>query len=170
MQNTQSNNFISEIVRKHNTDPQQLIEILHEVQDASGQNYVDSQWASQIAELLQLPLAHIYEVLTFYSMFSTTPRGKVLIEICNSAPCLFSRSKELLAWCREELGIGVGEVTPDGEFGIVHTQCVGACDVSPALKIGNNVYGNLDRNKLTQLFKSFRENRPELREPLICQS
>ncbi|MBQ4132272.1 MAG: NAD(P)H-dependent oxidoreductase subunit E [Desulfovibrionaceae bacterium] len=170
MQNSLSSDFISEIVRKHNNDPQQLTAILHDVQEASGQNYVAKEWAGQIAGLLKLPIAHVYEVLTFYSMFSTVPQGRVLIEICNSASCRFNRSQELLGWCREELGIGVGEITPDGEFGIVYTSCVGACDVSPALKIGDDVYGNLDRSKFTQLIASFRENRPELREPLICQS
>ncbi len=170
MQKISGDNFISEIVQKHNNDPQQLTSILHDVQEASGQNYVAEPWARQIAELLQTPISHVYEVLTFYSMFSTEPKGKVLIEICNSAPCRFNRSHELLAWCKEELGIGVGEITPDGEFGIAYTSCVGACDVSPSLKIGEDVYGNLNRSKLTQLINSFRENRPELREPLICQN
>ncbi|MDR2476955.1 MAG: NAD(P)H-dependent oxidoreductase subunit E, partial [Treponema sp.] len=77
------------IMAGYGNDPQQLIAILLDIQAASGKNYVAQQWAELAARVLRLPLAKVYEVLTFYAMFSTKSRGEYLIEICHSTPCHF---------------------------------------------------------------------------------
>lgn len=161
---------VLQIMQKYNNDAQQTIAILLDVNEASGKNYVDEKWVGLISETIGIPVSRIYELITFYSMLNTLPRGKCLVEICQSTPCHFSRAAEVVGWFEAELGIKSGETTSDGEFTLSRTSCVGACDVGPVAKIGDSIFGNLTRDKVASIVKSYRDNKPELREGLVCQN
>jgi len=165
-------NAVLEILKTYDNDPQQLIAVLLDIQAASGRNYVDKQWAQLVSERLGLPLSKVYDVLTFYAMFSTEPRGSYLIEICESAPCRFGgaglRAQQLVSWFEAAAGIKIGGTSADGKITLARTSCVGACDIGPVAKIGDEIFGNLDEGKVKDLVsRCFNDN---LKEVSQCQN
>jgi NADH-quinone oxidoreductase subunit E len=148
---------IISIMEKYNNDPQQLIAVLLDIQAASGRNYIDRQWAMLASKVLDVPLSKIFDVLTFYAMFSTTPRGEYLIEICQSAPCHFCNAAQLIGWFEDAAGIKMGQTSADGKITLARTSCVGACENGPVAKIGDDVFGNLDEEKVRALVHDCRE-------------
>ena len=162
-------NHILKIMERYGNDPQQLIAVLLDIQAESGNNCVEKQWAELASEVLNVPLSKIYDVLTFYAMFSTEPRGEYVIEICRSTPCFFSKSEEAARWFQTAAGIKMGETTADGKISLFYTSCVGACDIGPVAKIGNDVFGDLTEEKVKTLVKYCREGNTEELNPL-CQN
>ena len=161
---------VLQIIERHGQEARKLISILLDIQEASGRNFVDEPWVALVSRKLDVPLSKVYDVLTFYAMFSTTPRGEFVIEVCKSTPCHFNKAEQVVDWFKEALAIEVGESTLDGKFTLIRTSCVGACDVGPAAKIGADVYGNLTRDKVNTIIKSYKEALPELREEFLCQN
>ena len=99
---------VLKIMEGYGNDPQQLIAVFLDIQAASGRNYVDQQWAELVSKVLTVPLSKVYDVLTFYAMFSTIARGKYVIEICKSTPCHFTKAGEVLKWFETTAGIRAG--------------------------------------------------------------
>lgn len=144
------------IIEAHGKTKEGLLSILLEIQNSSGENYVHEQWAKLVAEQLGLPYSKVYDVLTFYAMFSTKPRGKYVIEVCKSTPCHVSKAYNIVKILENELGINIGNTTEDKLFTLQYTSCVGACDIGPIMKIGEDVYGNLTADKITELINTYR--------------
>ncbi|HHY27253.1 MAG TPA: NAD(P)H-dependent oxidoreductase subunit E [Desulfitobacterium dehalogenans] len=148
---------IDGILEKYRCSQENLIQIMLELQALSGKNYLPKEWVEYVADALELPLNKVFGVITFYAMFSTEPRGKYLIEVCKSGPCHVTGSETIEELLEEELGIKCSETTPDGLFTIEQASCFGACDISPAIKIGAKTYGNLTRDSLKEIIRSYRE-------------
>jgi NADH-quinone oxidoreductase subunit E len=148
---------VETIIERNGKSQKSLIAILLEIQEASGKNYVSQEWADIVAKALNLSISTVYDVLTFYAMFSIKPRGKYVIELCKSAACHVNNSKHVVELFENALGIKIGETTEDGLFTLQYTSCIGACNVSPSMKIGEKVYGNLDENKIVDILDSYRE-------------
>ena len=159
---------VLKIMESYGNDPQQLIAVLLDIQAASGRNFVDRQWAQLVSAVLDVPLSKIFDVLTFYSMFSTTPRGEYVIEICQSASCHFCNAQRVAGWFETATGIKVGETSADGKITLSRTSCVGACDIGPAAKIGDGIFGDLNEEKVKSLVKCCREG--NLEEVFSCQN
>ena len=121
---------------------EKLIRVLREAQ-AVANNAVAKDVAQVVAAEMGLPLVKVYGVVTFYAMFSTEPRGKNVVRMCKSAPCHVKGAKEVLSAFESELGISCGETTADGKFTLETCECLGICDVSPAVMINDIVHGNL---------------------------
>lgn len=131
---------MAEILEKYTDQKDNLIAILNEVQEKYG--YIPQKAQLEIAEKLKIPMAEIYGVITFYSRFTTEPKGKYNISICLGTACFVKGSGNLLDRAKERLKINSGEVTPDGKFSIDEVRCVGACGLAPVFMINNEVYGN----------------------------
>ena len=110
----------------------------------------------EVARLIGTPPAQLNGFVTFYTMLSTQPRGKHVIRVCTSGPCHVSGAPGILASIKEELGIDVGETTPDGEFTLEGSSCLGICGVSPALMIDDDAYGNLTPGDLPRILDAKR--------------
>jgi len=172
-----SKDQVLKIMERYGNDPQQLIAVLLDIQAASGKNFVEKHWAQLASEVLNVPLSKIFDVLTFYAMFSTQPRGEYVIEICRSTPCFFSGSekssvkssdmKSVVQWFEEAVGINMGQTTADGKITLFYTSCVGACDIGPVAKIGDDVFGNLTEDKVKQIVGRCREGKELLS---LCQN
>ena len=160
-------NQVIKIMENYENDPQQLIAVLLDIQAASGRNYVEQQWAELASEVLNVSLSKIYDVLTFYAMFSTVKRGEYVVEICKSTPCQFTKAADVVRWFETAAGIKIGETTTDGKITLFHTSCIGACDIGPAVKIGDHVFGNLTDEKVLQIIKYCRVGK-ELQS--LCQN
>lgn len=145
------------IVQRYPRARDQLLAILHELQRANPRNYLTGEDLRLVAEYLDLPLSQVHDAVTFYSMFSLVPRGRHIIRLCDSPPCHLAGAWSLLAALREELGVGVGETTPDGLFTLELTGCLGVCGVAPAMMIDDEVYGNLDLERLREILADYRE-------------
>jgi len=168
MQNL-SKDQVLKIMERYGNDPQQLIAVLLDIQAASGINCVEKQWAQLAADTLKVPLSKVFDVLTFYAMFSTEPRGEFVIEICRSTPCFFTKTEEVVRWFEAAAGVKMGETTADGKLSLFYTSCVGACDIGPVAKIGDDVFGNLSEEKVKTLVKCCRAgNTQELLS--LCQN
>jgi NADH-quinone oxidoreductase subunit E len=144
---------VKNITLRYGNDPQQLVAILLDIQEASGRNYVDQKWAELVSKILNVSLSEIHDVLTFYAMFSTKPKGEYIIEICQSTPCHFSKAADLVQWFEQAAGIKTGETSADGKLSLFRTSCVGACEIGPVAKIGDEVFGNLTEQKVKTLVK-----------------
>ena len=144
------------IINKYGKSKEQLLAILLDIQEISGTNSVDIAWAEIVAKELDIPISKVNEVLTFYAMFSTKSRGKYVIEVCNSSPCRLNGSDDILKLFEKELDINVGQTTEDKVFTLIKTSCIGACDISPAAKIRDKFYGNLNLEKIKQIIKEYR--------------
>ncbi|MDR0447895.1 MAG: NAD(P)H-dependent oxidoreductase subunit E [Treponema sp.] len=149
---------VLKIMNGYGNDPQQLISVLLDIQTESGNNSVEQKWAVLVSRVLGVPLSKIYDVLTFYAMFSTKSRGEYVIEICQSTPCHFTGTGKVTEWFEAAAEIKVGETTGDGMISLFRTSCIGYCDIGPAVKIGDNVFGNLTEEKVKALVKCCREN------------
>jgi len=150
MQNLSKEQVIK-IMESYQNDPQQLIAVLLDIQAASGKNCVERQWAELTSSVLNVPLSKVYDVLTFYAMFSTEPRGEYVIEICRSTPCFFIKTTEVVQWFEDAAGVKMGQTTENGRLSLIFTSCIGACDIGPAVKIGDDVFGNLSEDKVKKL-------------------
>lgn len=165
------------IMERYGNDPQQLIAVLLDIQAASGKFCVEQHWAELTSEVLGVPLSKVYDVLTFYSMFNTEPHGEFIVEICRSTPCWFAgnsakdhySARDVVRWFEAAAGIKIGETTPDGKLSLKFTSCIGACDIGPAVKIGDDVFGHLNEEKIKTLVTCcLTGNRQELRS--LCQN
>jgi NADH-quinone oxidoreductase subunit E len=182
-----SKDQVLKIMERYENDPQQLIAVLLDIQAASGKNCVEKQWAQLAADVLKVPLSKVFDVLTFYAMFSTEPRGEFVIEICRSTPCFFLKTEpqpsptgegspldEVARWFEAAAGVKMGQTTADGKISLFYTSCVGACDIGPVAKIGDDVFGNLSEEKVKTLVKCCREGKsePQVRQELqsLCQN
>lgn len=141
-----------------------LLPTLHAVQALCG-NWLPLEAMQLVAQGWDIPYAYLYGVLSFYTMFSISPRGKYLIRTCESPPCHILGSENMLHVLQEELGVRVGETTADGLFTLETTACLGACEVSPVMQINEVLYGRLTPERIRNLLADCRAGKvPDYRE------
>jgi len=145
---------VNKVVNDLGNHEDKLIEILIEVQRCSELNYLSKEDIKCIAEELDISVTKVYGIANFYSMLSTEKRGKNVIQICDSAPCHLKNGQGIVKIFEEILGIKMGEVTQDELFSLEYTSCIGECDISPAIRINDKVFGSLNRGKIFNLLAS----------------
>ncbi|MBQ1228630.1 MAG: NAD(P)H-dependent oxidoreductase subunit E [Firmicutes bacterium] len=132
---------LEQVIEDHKDMQGALIPVLHEAQSIFG--YLPMEVMQKIADGLNLPVAKVYGVATFYSQFSLEKKGKYRINVCMGTACYVKGSGDLLNKFRERLGIEVGECTEDGLFSLESCRCIGACGLAPVITINDEVYGRL---------------------------
>jgi NADH:ubiquinone oxidoreductase subunit E len=126
-----------------------LIQILHLVQGIYG--YLPLEIQQFVAERMDIPLSEVYGVSTFYSFFSTQPRGEYTIRVCLGTACYVRGGVEILKRLSQTLGVGVGETTKDGKFTLEVMRCIGACGLAPALTVNDEVMRQVNPDKLNRI-------------------
>ena len=144
---------MKELLQKYSQEKSNLIQILNEVQEKYG--YIPKQSQIEISNYLNIPMAEIYGVITFYSRFTLKPKGKYNISVCLGTACFVKGSQALLDRLKERLQIQEGETTSDGKFSIDATRCVGACGLAPVFTINNEVYGKATVKKLDEVLDEY---------------
>ena len=134
--------------------PGNLIMILHRVQEEFG--YIPRQAAMKVADLIDVPLAKIYGVVTFYHFFKLNKPGKFNIQVCMGTACYLKGGEDIIQEMENLLGIGVNEVTEDGQFSIEAVRCVGCCGLAPVLVVGEEVFGKVTKEILPDIIAQFR--------------
>lgn len=137
-----------------------LLQVLLAVQDASPENYVSEEAVNEIAHLLGVSRSRVYSTASFYSVISLRPRGRHIIRVCVNAPCENAGKQAVLTALEEELGVGLGGTTADGRFTLEGVSCLGACYMSPAIKIDDQLYGDLTADKAVAVVRRYREEEP----------
>ncbi|MGE5342230.1 MAG: NADH-quinone oxidoreductase subunit NuoE [Candidatus Omnitrophota bacterium] len=132
-----------------------LIPLLQSAQDSYG--YIPEKAIHYISEVVNIPAAEIYGVITFYSQFRLKPLGKNVIRICEGTACHVNGAKKILKTIQDELGIDVGETSSDGLFTLQSVACLGCCSLAPVIMVNDETYGNLDAEKTRQVMKKYRE-------------
>ena len=120
--------------------------ILHDVQHELG--YVPREISLELSRLLQVPLARIYEVLTFYNFFKMVPPGKHHIAVCLGTACYLKGSPALLSEAERILNIKQGQTTPDGYFHLDLVRCVGCCGLAPVVVVDGKVHGKVTPDQI----------------------
>jgi len=144
---------LSEIMQKYRNTKGSLIPVLHEAQAIFGCLPVDVQ--KQIAEGLDMPLAEIYGVATFYTQFCIEPKGIYSILVCMGTACFVKGAPEVLEKLKKILAIDIGQCTKDGRFSLDICRCIGACGLAPAMTINGKVYGGLTPERLEEIIKTY---------------
>ena len=159
------NNTVIEIIERIGKSEDKLLEILIEIQNQETFNYLSKSNLKEVSNYLDISITKIFGIVEFYSMLSTEKRGKHIIQLCNSAPCYLEDGMHIKKIFEDVLGIQVGEITEDGMFSLEYCSCLGACDVAPAVRLDNEIFGELDRNQIFDLISTVR--RRELDEKAI---
>ncbi len=146
------------LLEKYPRSAEYLLDILHDLQDAEPKRYLTPEALRAAAEHVGAPLSDVVGTATFYSMFSLKPRGRRIIRVCESPPCLLMGAETLLDVLRRHLGVEAGETTSDGAFTLESTSCLGVCGVAPAMMIDEELYGNLTAERVTAIIDRLRRD------------
>lgn len=144
---------VKNICAAFDNDPGELINVLHKTQEHFG--YLPEDIQREVAKNLNVSVATVYGVVTFYSFFTMTPKGRNPISVCMGTACYVRGAEKVVDKLKERLGIKVGEVTADGKFSLDCLRCVGACGLAPVVMIGEKVYGRVEPEQIQGILDSF---------------
>jgi len=144
---------IENIVKKWEGKKGSLIMILHDIQNLYG--YVPRATSLQLSNYLDVPLARIYEVITFYHFFKLNPPGKHLVQVCMGTACYLKGASDLLHELRDILGVREGESSKDGLFHLEVVRCLGCCGLAPVIKIDDKVYSKVKKDQVADILSEY---------------
>ena len=153
----QKDKFMEELFNEYLPVKDNLIQLLNEVQEHYG--YIQEKAQRDLSEFLNVPMAEIYGVITFYSRFTLKPKGKYNIAVCLGTACYVKGSQRIMDRLKERLKIEPGETTKDGLFSIEETRCVGACGLAPVFTVNGEVYGKATVKKLDEVLDSLENSK-----------
>lgn len=104
-----------------------------------------------IAKRMGVPPSKVSGVVTFYSYFSTVPRGRKVIKVCSGTACYVKRAGEIKERLKQKIGVAEGEITPDGEYSIEEVRCLGACGLAPVVVVGEDTFGLIDPERVEEI-------------------
>lgn len=151
--------LIGDILTKYDNSELNILNTLLEIQDHLDEKYIGEEVCEIVSERTDIPMVELYDIMSFYSMLNTEPRAKYKIEVCDCGSCYINDSQSLLEMLEEKLRIKVGEHTYDWLFELETGPCVGACDIGPVMKVGDVVYGNLDKERISEILDMLHSKR-----------
>jgi len=144
---------VDAVISKFREKPGALIPVLEEVQGITG--YLPESIQRRVAKGLSIPLAQVYGVVTFYSFFTMTPRGRHQIRVCLGTACHVRGGQQVVEKLAEDLKIQPGECTPDREFSLDVVRCLGCCALAPVMVVGETIHKQLKTPELPQILKKY---------------
>ncbi len=148
---------IDQILENNRNLPGGLMVILNEVQNQVG--FISEPMQEYIASKMRVPVSSVHGVVSFYSFFTTTPRGKHTVKFCMGTACYVGGIEQLIDKAKQVLGIGPGETTKDGQITLELCRCVGACSQAPVVVVNEDSHGRVRPNKLPQILRSVQEDK-----------
>jgi NADH:ubiquinone oxidoreductase subunit E len=140
-------------VARHGAEHEALIAVLSDVNRALG--FLSPEALAEVGRALNEPFSRVHSVATFYTLLSTQPRGRHVVQFCESAPCHVVGGRQVWQALQAELGLEPGETTPDGRFTLITTSCLGICGVGPLVVIDDEVHGNLTAEQIPGLLARY---------------
>jgi NADH:ubiquinone oxidoreductase subunit E len=147
-----SNEVLEKILKNRRSQPQQLVEVLQDVQEAFG--YIPAEAMTVVARELGVSLIEVSRVAHFYKAFSLKPRGKHVVTVCMGTACHVRGAPRMLDQVKGELGIEPGETTADRMFTLERVNCLGACALGPVVVLDGQYHPKMTANKLRELLAS----------------
>ncbi|MGH7601081.1 MAG: NADH-quinone oxidoreductase subunit NuoE [bacterium] len=146
---SQSMARITEAMAHYPNKQAALLPILHIVQEEKG--YIPEEFEADIAEIVEVPVIKVHEVLSFYTLYNRLPVGKYHIQMCHTISCTLCGHRDILKHVQKKLGIEVGQTTPDGKFTLNVVECLAACETAPMMQINEKYYGNLSTQRIDEI-------------------
>lgn len=146
---------IKEICNSFDCCPGNLINVLHKAQEHFG--YLPAEVQEAIAAELNVSVAKVYGVVTFYSFFTMKPKGRFPISICTGTACYVRGAEKVLEEFKKELQIAVGETSEDGKYSLSCLRCVGACGLAPVVMVGEKTYGRVAPDDVKQILAEYKD-------------
>jgi NADP-reducing hydrogenase subunit HndA len=150
--------IIKDVCKKFDNQEGELINVLHGVQEKLG--YLPAEVQELISQELNMSVAKIYGVVTFYSFFTMIPKGEFPISICMGTACYVRGAEQVLNEFKRQLKIEVGQPSADGKFSLSCLRCVGACGLAPVVTVGEKVYGRVSPQQVKQIIAEYAEGCP----------
>ena len=147
-------NCIKEVCKSYGNKPGEVINVLHKVQGEYG--YLPAEVQELVAKELGIPVSRVYGIVSFYSFFTMTPKGEHPISVCLGTACYVRGAEKVRDELKRQLGINVGEVTPDGKFSLTCLRCVGACGLAPVIEVGDKVYGRMTPDRVKDVLAEYK--------------
>ena len=141
-------------VAEWKSKPGNLIMVLHRVQQSFG--YIPREVAFEVADLLDVPLAKIYGVVTFYNFFKLKKSGRNQIQVCMGTACYLKGGNDLIQELENILGVGLNVVTPDGQFSVEAVRCLGCCGLAPVMSVNGAMHGNLKKEDVAGIVAQYK--------------
>lgn len=151
--------LIREVCAEYGNQGSELINVLHQVQGKLG--YLPAEVQEVIARELNISVAKVYGVVTFYSFFTMIPMGEYPISICMGTACYVRGSEQVLEEFKRQLKVEVGQSTPDGKFSLNCLRCVGACGLAPVVMVGDKVFGRVSPQQVKNIIAEYKEKGSE---------
>ena len=145
----------SEMITHYPTKRSALVPTLLYAQDETG--YLSDEVIQEIARRHELTELDVRNVISYYSMLTTKPRGKYNVQVCTNIACMLRGGEELFAHCRRKLGIGHKQTTEDGRFTLEEVECIGACSWAPAVQVNYDFHENLTVEKLDKVLDGYQK-------------
>ncbi len=150
---------IKEIIGRYGTERQYILAIMQDMQEEF--RYVPREGLEAIAERFNCSVGELYALCTFYKALSLSPKGRYSIKVCAGTTCHIRGGENIRDGLARELGIGLGETTPDGLFTLEEVHCVGACALGPIVMVDDDLYGNVTLEKLPDILDKYRDSEAE---------
>jgi len=144
---------VNRLMEPYRGEPSSLIQVLHKAQNVVG--YLPRELQVKVAEALNVPLTRVYGVVSFYSLFTSVPKGRHKISVCAGTACYVRGSKQLLGKLEEDLQIKPGGTTQDGQYSLGVVRCVGACGLGPVVTVDDDVYARVHSEKLPGILSNY---------------
>jgi len=144
---------VDKIIQQHHADKSALVAMLQDVQNEFS--YLPQDALKHISRTVGVPLSRAYSLATFYSSFSLKPKGRHPIGVCLGNGCQVKGAGKILEKFERQLGIKCGCTTPDLNFGLEATRCVGYCGLAPVVTVGRDLRGKVSLNKVGQILKQY---------------
>jgi len=151
---SQSKQQIDRLLMQYPTKQAALLPVLHVAQDQFG--YLPDEALELVAKTLELPAAHVFGVITFYTMFHREKHGRNELMVCTNVSCMLRGAYDILGYIEKKLGIKAGESTPDGAFALIEEECLAACANAPMMICGNQYFLDLDEKKVDIILDDLR--------------
>lgn len=146
---------LNHIIDENRTEKGALMEVLHEAQNLFG--YLPIEVQTIISKGMNIPLAEIYGVVTFYSQFTLEPKGDYEIAVCMGTACYVKGAQDIVDEIKKDLDIDVEETSTDRKFSLIATRCIGACGLAPVMTINDAVYGNLEKSEVKGILAKYKK-------------
>ena len=131
-----------------------LIAVLHKAQELYG--YLAKETMDYVSVKMNIPTAHIWGVATFYHLFNLTEQGKHTVSVCMGTACYVKGADKVLEALKKDLGVEVGETTPDKLFTLQEARCIGACGLAPVIMIDDKIYGELTPESVVEVINKYK--------------
>lgn len=145
----------SEMVGHYPTKRSVLVPTLLYAQDEVG--FLSDEVIQEIAGRLELTILDVRNVISYYSLLTTKPRGKYNVQVCTNIACMLRGGEELFTHCKKKLGIGHKGTTPDGMFTLEEVECIGACSWAPAVQVNYDFHENLTPEKMDKVLDNYKK-------------